>query len=284
MAIFSNQATLTLDGVSIDSNIAYGEILEVLSASKTALETSYTAGGGITYVLALRNTGTSALTGLTVSDDLGGYTLNETTVYPLSYVDGSAVMYTNGVLQPAPTVSAGPPLSFGGITVPAGGDVVIVYQTRANAWADPTLQGTVVNTASVTGGGLSEAVTASETLAAEAAPRLTITKTIAPSQVSDNEQVTYTFVISNTGNTAVVTTDNAVITDTFSPVLTDLTVTFDGTVWQAGTDYTYDLTTGQFATIPGNLLIPAASFSQDVTTGAYVITPGIATLVITGTI
>ena len=48
MAIFSNQATLTYNGSSTNSNIAYGEILDVLVATKTAVEGSYTPGGIVT--------------------------------------------------------------------------------------------------------------------------------------------------------------------------------------------------------------------------------------------
>ena len=44
MAIFSNQATLTYNGSSTNSNIAYGEILDVLVATKTAVEGTYTPG------------------------------------------------------------------------------------------------------------------------------------------------------------------------------------------------------------------------------------------------
>jgi hypothetical protein len=57
MAIFSNQATLIYNGNSTNSNIAYGEILDVLAATKTAIEGSYTPDGLVTYVVALRNTG-----------------------------------------------------------------------------------------------------------------------------------------------------------------------------------------------------------------------------------
>ena len=42
MAIFSNQATLTYNGSSTNSNIAYGEILDVLAVTKTAVEGSST--------------------------------------------------------------------------------------------------------------------------------------------------------------------------------------------------------------------------------------------------
>ena len=284
MAIFSNQATLTYNGSSTNSNIAYGEILDVLVATKTAVEGSYTPGQLVTYVVTLRNTGNTALTGLTVTDDLGGYDFGGTTVYPLTYETGSVAMFTNGVPQAAPAVTAGPPLAVSGITVPAGGDVVIVYQARANAYADPAVGGTIDNTVTVTGDGLSTPITATETVNAEAAPMLTISKSITPAQVVDNDRVTYTFVIQNSGNEAVVATDNAAITDTFDPILTALTVTFDGAAWTQGVKYNYDETTGLFTTVPGQILVPAATYAQDPVTGVYTATPGIATLVVTGTI
>ena len=284
MAIFSNQATLTYNGSSTNSNIAYGEILDVLVATKTAVEGTYTPGQIVTYVVTLRNTGTSSLTGLTVTDDLGGYLFNGSTVYPLTYVDGSVALFTDGVPQAAPAVVAGPPLVFSGITVPAGGDVVLVYQAQANVFADPALGGTIDNTVTVTGDGLSAPITATETITADAAPVLTISKSITPSQVVDNDRVTYTFVIQNSGNQAVVATDNAAITDIFDPILTALTVTFNGASWTQGVEYNYNEATGLFTTVPGQILVPAATYTQDPVTGAYSATPGIATLVVTGTI
>ena len=284
MAIFSNQATLTYNGSSTNSNIAYGEILDVLVATKTAVEGSYLPGQLVTYVVTLRNTGNAALTGLVVTDDLGGYGFNGTTVYPLTYEVGSAALFTNGVPQAAPTVTAGPPLVISDIIVPAGGDVVIVYQAMANAFADPAVGGTIDNTVTVTGDGLSAPITATETVTAETRPALTISKSITPAQVVDNDRVTYTFVIQNTGNQAVVATDNAAITDTFDPILTALTVTFNGVTWTQGLQYNYDEVTGLFTTVPGQILVPAATYAQDPVTGAYPATPGIATLVVTGTI
>ena len=284
MAIFTNQATLTYNGSSTNSNIAYGEILDVLVATKTAVEGSYAPGQIVTYVVTLRNTGNASLTGLVVTDNLGGYDFNGATVYPLTYEDGSVALFTNGVPQAAPTVTAGPPLVFSNITVPAGGDTVIVYQAQANAFANPAVGGSIDNTVTVTGDGLSAPITATETVVANAAPLLTISKSITPSQVVDNDRVTYTFVIQNSGNQAVVATDDAAITDTFDPILTALTVTFDGAAWTQGVQYNYNETTGLFTTVPGQILVPAATYTQDPVTGAYTATPGIATLVVTGTI
>ena len=284
MAIFSNQATLTYNGNTTNSNIAYGEILDVLSATKTAVEGTYTPGEVVTYVVTLRNTGSTALTGITITDDLGGYTFEGTTVYPLTYEAGSATLFVNGVPQAAPAVTAGPPLVVSGLTIPAGGDLVLVYQAQVNEFANPAAGGTIVNTVTVTGDGISTPITATETVTVAAAPNLTISKSISPAQVVDNDRVTYTFVIQNTGNEAVVATDNAAITDVFDPILTDLTVTFEGSTWTEGVQYTYDETTGLFTTLPGALPVPAATYTQDPVTGAYTLTPGIATLTVTGTI
>ena len=79
-------------------------------------------------------------------------------------------------------------------------------------------------------------------------------------------------------------TDDAAITDTFDPILTDLTVTFNGAVWTEGVQYNYNEATGLFTTVPGQILVPAAIYTQDPVTGAYTLSPGIATLVVTGTI
>ena len=284
MAIFSNQATLSYNRNTTNSNIAYGEILDAVAATKTAIEGSYAPGELVTYAVTLRNTGRTALTGLTITDDLGGFEFEGETVYPLTYEDGSATLFIDGVPQPNPTVTAGPPLVIGGLTIPAGGDLVLVYQARANALADPSAEGTIVNTVTVTGNGITTPITATETVNAATGPSLTITKSISPSQVVDNDRVTYTFVIRNSGNEAVVATDNASITDTFDPILTDLTVTFQGTTWTEGVQYTYDEATGLFVTLPGAITVPAATYTRDPVTGEYTVTPGVVTLTVTGTI
>jgi len=284
MAIFSNQATLTYNGTSTNSNIAYGEILDVITATKTAVEGTYAPGELVTYVVTLRSTGTAALNNLTVTDDLGGYDFGGNTLYPLTYEDGSATLFVNGVPQSAPAVTAGPPLIISGINIPAGGNAVLVYQARANEFADPAADGTIVNTVTVTGDGISTPITATETVTGNAAPALTISKSITPVQVVDNDRVTYTFVIQNSGNTPVVATDNAVITDLFDPVLSALAVTFNGAPWTEGAQYTYNEATGLFQTLPGQITVPAATYARDPDTGAFTVTPGIATLTVTGTI
>ena len=67
MAIFYNQATLTYNGGVANSNIVSGEIVEVVTAAKTATPSTYRAGETITYVISLFNGGTTAVSGLTLS-------------------------------------------------------------------------------------------------------------------------------------------------------------------------------------------------------------------------
>ena len=278
MAIFTNQATLVYNGGSANSNVAVGEILEVLSADKTAVSGSYAPGELVTYVITVRNTGTGAFTNLTVTDDLGGGANA-----PLTYEEGTALYFVNGVPQAAPAVTPGAPLIFTGVSVPANGNAAIVYQARANAFADPGLEGTITNTITITGGGLTAPVTATETVNAVIGADLTITKTITPAQVADNGRVTYTFLIQNSGNEAITAADDASVTDTFDPILTDITVTLNGVTLAPGSGYTYDAATGLFTTVPGVITVPAAAFSQGAD-GAYTRTPGLATLTVTGTI
>ena len=94
----------------------------------------------------------------------------------------------------------------------------------------------------------------------------------------------YLVTIQNTGNTAADAAAAIVITDTFDPRLTDLTVTLNGTALTAPTQYTYDAATGVFATAAGVVTVPAATFTQDAATGAYSTTPGTAVLTVTGTV
>ncbi|MBR4139864.1 MAG: hypothetical protein IKT88_07890, partial [Lachnospiraceae bacterium] len=102
--------------------------------------------------------------------------------------------------------------------------------------------------------------------------------------VTENGRLTYTFVIENIGNTAAVATDNVAITDTFNPILTGLTVTYDGAVWTEGVNYTYSEVTGEFATIPGQITVPAATYTQDSVTGEWIVEPGVGVLTVTGTV
>ena len=105
MAVFTNQATLSYNNTVTNSNVATGQILDVLSVTKTPLVDNYLSNDRITYVVSIVNSGNTPVTGITVDDDLGAYTLETTTYYPLNYIDGSVQYYVNGALQADPTVA-----------------------------------------------------------------------------------------------------------------------------------------------------------------------------------
>ena len=284
MATITNQAALSYNGVTTLSNIAVGELVEVLTATKTAADTTYTAGGVKTFVISLVNSSAAALTGLTVTDTLGSYTFSGNTLYPLTYVTGSLLYYVNGALQATPTVTATAPLTVTGVTVPAGGSAMLIYTARVNEYAPLGVEDSITNTATITGGGLTSSVTATETINASPAPQLAISKSISPTMVAENGTLTYTLTLQNRGNTAADAGDELVITDTFDPILKNLTVRFNGTLWTQGVHYTYDETTGTFATVEGALTVPAATFTQDAATGVFTVDPGTSELTITGSL
>lgn len=282
MAIFTNQATLSYRNNLITSNVVTGQIVEVLSATKTAILDTYSVGDTITYVISIQNSGASAINGVTVTDDLGAYQFGNTTLVPLTYVDGSVAYYLDGVLQPTPTVTAGTDLTVSGLTVNADGNTIIIYQARVNEFAPLSEGGEITNTATVTGGG--ESFSTSETITVKNAPDLTINKALSPSTVTENGRLTYTFTVQNFGNTEAVATDDLILRDTFDPILSDLVVVYNGTALTEGTDYTYDEATGEFATSQGLITVPAATYTQDPATGEWNISPGVSTLTVTGTV
>ena len=283
MATFNNTATLSYNGVVTNSNVVTGEILEALSATKTIIDPTYGAGDTMTYVISIVNTSASAINGVVVTDNLGAYTTTAgTTVYPLDYVDGTVRLYTDGVLSTAPAVTAGPPVTFSGITVPAGGNVILIYEAAVNSFAPLEVGSTIINEATVSGGTISVPITATATAQTDSAPSLTISKSVNPETVVEDGQITYTFVIQNSGNTPATEQDNVVVSDTFDPVLSNLVVTLDGTTLPA-ISYTYNAVTGEFSTVSGAITVPAATFTPDAS-GSWITTPGVAVLRVTGTV
>ena len=283
MATFTNQATLIYNGQSTSSNVTTGELLTGLTLTKTAITDTYRADGRVGYIVTIANAG-GAVSGATLTDDLGAYTVGTATVYPLTYVDGSLLYYQNGAAAVGAVGAGGPPLVITGIDIPAGGNVQLIYEAATNEFT-PNAQGsTIVNTATLTGGGIAEPVSDTATVNAREDVALTIAKAICPTVVNDDGTLTYTFIIQNAGNTPVLATDNLVVQDTFNPILNPITVTLDGNALAEGRDYTYDATTGEFATTEGTVTVPAAAYNQDPTTGVYSLTPGVAVITVTGTV
>ncbi len=281
MPLFTNQASLSYNDTVTNSNIVTGNLIEALTATKNAVVDTYTRGDSVTYVVTVVNSGTTAYNGLTLTDNLGAYTSGTNTLVPLTYVNGSLLYYLNGVLQPTPSVTAGNELTVSGINIAPGGTALFVYQAEANGFAPLGTGASITNVVTVSGETVTDNVTATETVTPESSAELSISKAICPAVVSENGQLTYTFVIQNTGNTGTVATDNLVVTDTFDPVLRNITVTYNDTVLTPGTDYTY--VNGTFTTVNGVISVPAATYTQD-SDGTWVINPGVSVITVTGTV
>ena len=285
MATFYNQATLSFGGSVVNSNTTEAELLSGLEIIKTAITGSYDSGSSVVYSITLSNMGSTPYAALTVTDDLGAYTLSGGgTAVPLSYVDGSILYYLNGVLQPAPTVTSTGNLEITGITVPAGSTATFIYEARANEFAPIAAGSVITNTATTNGGVGIGQISDTATVTVREAPELTIAKAVCPAVLSDNDQLTYTIIVQNLGNTPILATDGVVISDTFNPILSNISVTLDGVALDEGTGYTYDTATGAFATADGVVTVPAASYTQDPTTGSIATTPGVTVLTVTGTV
>ena len=184
---FTNQATLSYNNQSIPSNVVTGVLTEVLSVSKTAIPAAYQNGDTITYAVQLVNSGTAALTGLTLTDNLGAYTpaAGTAAVVPMTYQSDTLRYYRNGILQATPTIAATSPLTVTGLSIPAGGNSTLMYAVKTNQFTPYGAEESVTNTATVTGGGLAAPLTAEATVNADPAPDLSVIKSMCPTMVTE---------------------------------------------------------------------------------------------------
>lgn len=288
MAIqITNQARLTYtygtSNGSASSNVATTTLEGPLSARKRVLEDSYRAEEDLTYIISVSNTGSTALTNVTVVDDLGAETpTGGEEIVPLTYA-GPAELYINGLFSAVLT----PVVSAEGVTftipsIPAGGSALILYRVLVNENAPLEEGSSIINTATVSAASLSEPVVVSAELPVDAYADVRITKAMSPDPVTEGSVLTYTFVIYNYGNTPA---ENVVLTDQFDPAPTNITVTVDGSTVPA-TDYSY--VDGEL-TLPAEtsnfeLTVPAATFTRDPETGEVAVDPGMVTVTVAGII
>lgn len=275
---------MSYNNLTIPSNIAYGEITDPLAITKTAVKSTYsTTGEVIAYVITLKNSGATAVTGITVTDTLGAYADGAATRYPLTYVAGTLRYLENGTAQATPTIASTEPLRITGISVPAGGITTIAFHTVTNDFARFGTADYIENTA--TAASSAGSITATERITTADAPVLAIEKSISPASVVASGAITYTLRIVNSGNAAADEDAQIVVSDDFDPILSGITVALNGTSWTGDvTKYAYDEATGEFATVAGAVTVPAATYTVDPVTGRTIVTNGVSVLTITGTI
>lgn len=287
MATIENFATVsyTSGGVAATtvSNTAEIELTSSVALTKETLGDTYTGDADITYILSVRNTSSSPITNLTVTDDLGTFTFDTLELTPLTYT-GPAILLINGIDSTAQLTvdsSAANALIFTIPTLAAGAVANIIYAASPNEYAPRDTDGNIVNTAVLSADAECADAEASATVSTLDAAALTVVKQMSPNPVVCGDTVTYTITIYNYGN---IPAEDVRLTDTFSPAPTNITLTRNGVAVPA-TDFTY---TDGVLTVPALTsdadTVPAATFTRNTETGEVTVSPGIVEYVITGTI
>lgn len=287
MATIENFATVsyTSGGVTETkvSNLAEIGLESAISFTKTTLGETYGEDEVVTYILSMTNTSTSAITNVSITDDLGTFVFGTLELTPLTYAPPALLLIDGQDVSAQLTVdttTAGS-LVFSFPTLPAGATANIVYRAAVNEYAPLDVEAGITNTATLTSDSDCADGTASATITAVSAANVSVFKQMSPNPVICGDTVTYTIRIYNYGNIAA---ENVVLTDTFNPAPTNITVSRDGTLLPAN-EYSYvDGTLTVPAGTTTAVSVPAATFVRDATTGIVTVTPGMVEYTITGTI
>ncbi len=210
-----------------------------LVIAKTANVGSTVAGGVVAFTITVTNTGTSAFTGVTLTDSLGS---------PGSVLDDAT--YNANVTATSGTVNyAASAVTWSG-DVAAGASVTITYSVTVSNpdTGNQVLSSTVTSSTSGTNcpsGGTDTRCTATVTVAG-----LSIVKSASPSSTTPGSVVRFSILVSNTGKAAYT---GATLTDQLAGVLDDASYNADG----AATAGQLSFTSPQL-TWTGNLAVGAS--------------------------
>ncbi len=276
-----NQASIRYqsEGTAQDatSNVVTTEVIDqyTLSATKIALKPTFRSGENMTYVTRIENVGNGPITNIEIRDDLGQG--------QLSYLLGTIRLYLDGV-EMDPVITATDDalsITYNG-TLNPGQHLNLVYMTRVLPNIGEAIT-TITNTQTITGrGGSTEGPIVSVT----PQPNATITRgnyaevqvlkeASAPSIVS-GQPLTYTFTLTNTGNT---NASDVVLQDTLPQGFTVTQV--QSTTGQVTTTYDasqYTIDENNTITLPNQtgtaIIVPPMSQSG----------PGMTVITITGNV
>ena len=287
MAIIENFATInyTSDGISetVTSNVAEVGLNSAITLTKYVLGDTYSEDSVLTYMLSITNTSSSAITGISIADNLGTFASGTLELTPLNYT-APALLLIDGIdnsTQLTINDTESNEVVFSFPSLPSGSTANIVYRATVNEYAPLAIDSEITNIAVLTSESDCAEGTASVTVTVERSANVSVFKQMSPNPVICGDTVTYTIRIYNYGN---IPAENVQLIDNFDPAPTNITVSLNGTLLP-GNEYSY--VNGTLTTPVGTgtpVTVPAATFTADPNTGVVTVIPGIAEYVITGTI
>lgn len=283
----ANQAILSYrcgeTACSVASNIATANLHGPLSVRLEALDAAYRAGQELALYLILENVGSSALSNISLTDDLGAFTLpGPTTVTPLDAV-GAARLFIDGrfIAHLMPEIE-NDGARFSLLSLPAGSNALVLYKARVNSFAPLATGSTITINIVADAPGISESALCSLTLRVADYADVSILKAMSPNPVVEGGALACAFTIYNYGNSPA---KELMLSDQFMPAPLTISVAVDGASVNCACfrysegHFTYPQTCSGMA--PS---VPAAAFTQDPETGFVAVNPGMMLLTVTGII
>ncbi len=221
-----------------------------------------------------------------IKDNLGLYFKYMGGYNPLKYISNTMRFYRNGKSFNNDYGYSATDIEVLNLSISPNDTITIAYQVSLNQHAPfeilDGIASTITNTATLYDNkGGTQLENSSDIITAEPFTDLSLTKWLTPNPIVQNQQVTYSFIFQNTGNTPV--TSGAVISDKFSHPMTIDKVTFNNMEWTAGTEFTYSNLSRTFSSLGNNIKVQAATYEHADLKG-YITTPGTSTLMIYGTV
>ncbi|GLZ78668.1 hypothetical protein Afil01_34750 [Actinorhabdospora filicis] len=199
-------------------------LLDKLEVTKTVSPANAKPGDKVSYRIEIANTGTTAATGVSLTDDLSGVIDDATYgADAKSTVDGA-----NTTTQPSYTA---PRLTWTG-DIAAGKTVVVTY--TATVKNPPTGDSSLKNTVTVPGSNCASGSTDPDCATTVPIAWLKVKKTASPAQPLPGQKVTYTVTVTNPGTGAYT---GASVTDDLTGVLDDATYNADATASSGSVGY-----------------------------------------------
>lgn len=285
MGKFVNQTQLTFGNNIIKSNIVEGEILEALIGNKVTLTDQYLFDSVITYFINLTNNSEKDISSINIEDNLATYTINKNEYTPLDYIDGSSKLFIDGKEeQKIDIIKNKHNVIFKNITLKKNQTITLVYQGKINSYAPLGENNSIINKAKITYPNMTDSLVLESQLCYSNKANVKLEKSIDKTVYKSGEKIKHVIKILNYGINDLSLINNLTIKETFSPILKNIEVTYNGVKWTNGVNYSYNSASGNFITLSNQIALFKAKITKNENTNEYNLIPSFATLIIEGTI